>query len=477
MVTSTHRIGGRIRKNKTQIMYLNSEIELLFKMMDNLSKNGEGLNPVTKRMYLMGIISEMIPIITDLEIISENISSELSAEDARLKSIDRIFKDIGVEGLRIPSLEPNNEESEHIIYHMTDLFPLDDEKFDFNVENVNKLNTGVRMLCSEVNVFYKDINYAVGKGLKKICGLIYDITEKKKNIQNELYENFWYKIESQDDDLYIEQAQNEYDTWKDKHDDCSIQLLKDKVTQEILKLLKTGVFNPDTTPTNRDIKNSIIKISAEALEPGMTIPEDIEVECARFSKYVSYKDDIINIDYATLGKYIYKHINDINDDQINALIYFNFILWPIHSDMVVLKPELKKYLSYYDEEENNSNENLEWASTVIMSCKGLLKSDVDENFLQEYIQDAFNEEKLHLNHKLSGQSKYTTICRMIGMLKETRRVFRTDIVDMDLAEALASIIELNKNTLRRYVNQKNNSTEINDWTTSFVREKLYYDVD
>ena len=292
-----------------------------------------------------------------------------------------------------------------------------------------------------------------------------------------MYENFWYIIESQDDDLYIEQAQSEYDTWKDKHDDCSIQLLKDKVTQEILKLLKTGVFNPDTTPTNRDIKNSIIKISAEALEPGMTIPEDIEVECARFSKYVSYKDDILNIDYATLGKYIYKHINDINDDQINALIYFNFILWHIHSDMVVLKPELKKYLSYYDEEENNSNENLEWASTVIMSCKGLLASDVDENFLQEYIQAAFNEEKLHLNHKLSGQSKYTTICRMIGMLKETRRVFRTDIVDMDLAEALASIMKKNKNTLRRYVNQKNNSTEINDWTTSFVREKLYYDVD
>ena len=144
-------------------MYLNSEIELLFKMMDNLSKNGEGLNPVTKRMYLMGMISEMEPIITALEFISKNISFALSAEDARLKSIDRIFKDIGVEGLRIPSLEPNDEESEHIIYHMADLFPLDDEKFDFNVENVNKLNTGVHMLCSEENVFYKDINYAVGK--------------------------------------------------------------------------------------------------------------------------------------------------------------------------------------------------------------------------------------------------------------------------------------------------------------------------
>ncbi len=453
---------------------LNSDIEFLFKMINNLSMNVEGLNPVSRRMYLMGIISEMIPIITDLSVIKERLANELTAEDARLKSLSSFYEDIGIENLIIPHLDSNDEEGGYIINYITDLFPLDDKNYKFNSENLDRLKTGMRMLCSEANISDRDLNFAFVKGMNEISGLLYDINEKKKRIKSELYEGFWIQIESRDDDLYIERTQADYDKWREEHDDCDIQDLRDKVTQEILKLLQTGIFNQDTTPTNRDIKNSVIKLSDDALEPDMIIPDGIEIECARFSKYVSFREDILVLDYTALGKYIYKHMNKISDEQIDALIYFNFILWPIHREMAELKPKLKKYLPYSDD---NTNEILEWATTAIMSCEKLLASGVNGDILIKYIKGAFYEDSLHLSQKFSGQSKYTTICRMVGMLKDSRRVFKEEIVDIDLAKCLATISKKDVNTLRRYVNQKNTSKDRNlgEWTMNFVKENFYSD--
>lgn len=454
---------------------LNSDIEFLFKMIDNLSKNIDGLNPISRRLYLMGVISEMIPIITDLGIINDRLSSELTAEDARLKSLSSFCEDIGIGSLKTPHLDSNDEEGEgYVINYITDLFPLDDKNYKFTSENLDRLKTGMRMLCSEANISDRDINFAFVKGMREICGLLYDIHEKKKRIKSERYEDFWYQIESRDGDLYIEEAQADYDRWREDHDNCDIQNLRDKVTQEILKLLETGIFNQDTTPTNRDIKNSVIKISDDALEPDMIVPDGIEIECARFSKYVSFKEDILVLDYKALGKYIYKHMNKISDEQIDALIYFNFMLWPIHHDMTELNPKLKKYLPYSDD---NTNEMLEWATNAIMSCKDLLASGVKEDILKEYISGAFYEDSLHLSQRLSGQSKYTTICRMVGMLKDSRRVFKEEIVDIDLAKSLVSVFEKDVNTLRRYVNQKNISKDRNlsEWTTNFIKENFYSD--
>lgn len=455
-------------------MYLISEIEFLFKMMDDLSKIEEGLNTITRRMYLIGIISEMIPIITDLEIINDKLSNELSEEDARLKSLGRILEDIGIQQLKIPQLDSNDEEDEYIINFMTDLFPLNDKNYKFDKENIDSLKTGMRILCSEENISDRDIIFAYNKGVGEISRLLFEITNKKKNIKKELYEGFWYDIENRDDDLYIERAQNDYEEWKEGHDDCDIQVLRDKVTQEILRLLKTGIFKPDTIPTKRAINKSIIKISDDALEPDMTIPEDINIECARFSNYVSYKEDILFLDYTALGKYLYKHINDISDEQINALIYFNFMLWPIHHDMAELKPKLKKFLEY---EEDDVTELKEWAASALLSCKNLLEDNVGEDFLRDYIDSAFNVKELNLTHRLSGQSKFTTICHMVGMLKNIGKVFRNNLVDKDLAKVLATYFDKSPETLRRYINEKNKRGDslLYDWTTTFVKEKLLDD--
>ena len=66
---------------------------------------------------------------------------------------------------------------------------------------------------------------------------------------------------------------------------------------------------------------------------------------------------------------------------------------------------------------------------------------------------------------------------MVGMLKDSRRVFKEEIVDIDLAKSLVSVFEKDVNTLRRYVNQKNISKDRNlsEWTTNFIKENFYSD--
>ena len=63
------------------------------------------------------------------------------------------------------------------------------------------------------------------------------------------------------------------------------------------------------------------------------------------------------------------------------------------------------------------------------------------------------------------------------MLKDSRRVFKEDIIDNDLAKHLATIFKKDVNTLRRYVNQKNTSKDRNlgEWTMNFVKENFYND--
>ena len=124
-------------------MDLNTEIEFLFKTMDNLSKNIEYLNPIARRLYLIGIISEMTPIISELSYIESNISKELSVDDASLKSLTEILSNfhINIEFLTEPYTGDLNTDT--ILNYMTDMFPLGDENYSFTSGNIDKLKTGI----------------------------------------------------------------------------------------------------------------------------------------------------------------------------------------------------------------------------------------------------------------------------------------------------------------------------------------------
>lgn len=447
--------------------------------IDMMTDTWEYITPIARRMYAMGFMNEMYQIVTQLEDINEQLDSSLGFEDAYLDyawNDETKYRTGRLLDERMYQ-EENTQDKE--INELIDFFPLDKETYSFTSEKAGTLKTGMRYLCSDRNVSPRDIVFALDCGIKRIIGLLNSIKTKKAKIKDFQWEEFWYDFLLRDDDLYFESAQYDYDKWKEEHDWHDLQTLKDKRTQEILKVLKSGVFSHDVVPVKRDIANSIITIEEEAIEDGEEIPDNISTECARMSKYVSMKEDILCLDYVKLGKYVYKHYSQLEEGEKDSLIYFDIILYKIHEDMAECKPKLKKYLKFYEDEK--LDDVLKEAQDIIDSCKECLLDNVSKDFLTVYMKEAFyGTAKIEVQNKLQGQSKYTLICHMLGMLKTTQRVFRLDIVSADLAEALSKVVNKPaQKSLERYINQGCivQSSKLLDFTKKHVTDTLGNDAE
>lgn len=460
-------------------MTLALKIEMFFMQIDMMTDVWEEMTPIARRMYAMGFINEMHQIVSQLEIINEQLESSLSFEDADLESAWNENTRYKIGRLLDERMYREESTKDSEINKLIDFFPLGQETYSFTQKEADTFKTGMRYLCSEGNIAPRDIVYALENGINKVAGLLHSIKTRKTNIQDYQYEDFWYSFQFRDDDLYIEEAYNDYDKWKEDHDYQDLQTLKDKRTQEILKMLKSGVFTHDTVPIKREITNSIITISEEALEEGDEIPENIRVECARMSRYATMKEDILCLDYVKLGKYIYKHYSQIKEEEGDSLIYFDNILFKIQEDMGECKPKLKKYLRFYEDEKLDGV--LKEAQDIIDSCKECLLENVSKDYLIVYMKEAFyGTAQIEVQNKLQGQSKYTLICQMVGMLKTSDRVFKPSAISADLAEALSKVVRKPaKKSLERYINQGRimQNGKLLDFTKKYVTDTLGNDAE
>ena len=455
-------------------MFLYQQIEFLLLHLEFIDSHFDELSPISRRMYAVGLANELYQLVSELTEINEQLETSLNYEDAYLDISPYNGKRFVLNKLLDESLYREDSSNDADINKLIDVFPLGKEDYSFTSENAGRFKTGLRYLCSEANISPRDIVYALSDCIKNTFSLLFSIDRKKKYIKDFQYEDFWYAFLFRDDDLYSERAINDYDQWKEEHDYQDFQVLKDKRDQEILKMLASGVFSYDVMPVNRDIANSLINISEDALEQGMQLPEDIKTECARFSKYVYFKEDILCLDYTKLGKYIYKHYRSIHYEQGDSLIYFDYMLLHIHDDMAACKPKLKKHLRFY--EDDLLEPVLNDALKVIESCNGLLKKEIAQDYLKTYLSKAFyGDYKIEVQNKLKGQSKYTLLCQMLGMLKSTKKVFTLNTTSVDLAKALAKVVEKpREESLKRYIDEGSSDykSPLSKWTTQYVIEQL-----
>lgn len=464
-------------------MLLADRIHSALFLLEDISLCLKGINPITRRMYVTGLINELYQISSQLTIINERMDTSLSFEDACLSLSLLGEKRFGTQSVFNEKLYHEEESNDTDINRLIDILPQNDEDYTFTSENADRFKTGMRYLSSDANLSPRNIVYALNKGISSIISMLQKIQQKKNKIKDYQLEDFWYEFLMRDDDLFFERSISDYETWKEEHDWKDLQTLKDKRTQEILKMLKSGVFKYDVLPVKRDISNINLIVSEDALEDGTEITDDLKTECARFLKYVSYKEDILCLDYVKLGKYVYKHYYDMKEEEGDSLIYFENMLLHIHNDMAECEPKLKKYLKFNEDDELEIILNN--ALSVIDSCKELLKDGVPQDFLTNYLKEAFyGETKREVQEKLKGQSKYTIICNMLGILKTTLKVFRVDTTSPDLASLAAPVVKEqnegskkkypNKDSLKRYIDEgaTDNLSKLSQWTKKYVTEKL-----
>ena len=455
-------------------MALRIRIENLLNLLKTTTKCFCSISPITRRMLITGLLSEMQQITSELAIINNDLDSRISLEDADLD-----MSVLSVEGIDIHSIVDerryiNNDSTDSVINHMIDIFPLDNKDYTFTSDKADTFKTGMRHLCSDAIISPRDYTFAINKGINQIFSLLTTIQQKKSKIQDYQYEEYWYEYLGKDDDLIPELVTNDYDAWKEEHDWEDMQVLKDKRTQEILKLLKSGVFTHDVKPVKRDINNCIITIPEESLEDETELPENINTECARMSKYVYMKEDIMCLDYAKLGKYLYRHYRDVSYDEGDSLIYFDYMLDNIHNDMAACNPKLKVHLKFY--EDDIFKATLDDAIRIMESCNCLLSDKVDKDFLKDYIAAAlYSEVKTEVHAKLKSQSKITLICGMLGMMKTTLKVFKQGTTSAELAHELSTVVKKPlEDSLKRYIDKgaSDNSSSISKWTTQYVMTQL-----
>ena len=127
-------------------------------------------------------------------------------------------------------------------------------------------------------------------------------------------------------------------------------------------------------------------------------------------------------------------------------------------------------------DDNLLEETLNSALGIIDSCTKLLAKGVQEDFLTTYLREAFYDNKMgEVQALLKGQSKYTILCQMLGMLKTTQKVFRLDVTSADIADALEDVIKKpKKDSLKRYIDKGacDHISKVAKWTVQYVADIL-----
>ena len=106
-------------------MLIGLKIGLLFQLMEETSLDFLVYNPVMRRMLSMGFITELHQLESELIIINNKLDSEISFDDASInKDMDFLKERLRVDILMNPKSYYNREETDVIVNHVIDSFPL-----------------------------------------------------------------------------------------------------------------------------------------------------------------------------------------------------------------------------------------------------------------------------------------------------------------------------------------------------------------
>ena len=445
-------------------------------MSEGLPPFWTSVSPLTRRLIALGVISEMRIAIEQLEAINQRLDFEISTEDADIdfdlwlgdsSDIQYIFHNLGY---------ITSDEDDSTVNKLPDLFPIG-KSLTFREASAETLKTGLRQLGSDINLNHTDIAKALINGFGRIVCLVREIQEKMNEIPDELYENYCHDSFARDLDLAYQAAERDYLSWKDEHEWKSQQSLEDKRTQEILRLITSGVFIHAIKPTNREIKECPIKIQEEALEYNTTLPDEIEVECARVGNFVFMKESIMWLDYVKIGKYLYKHYKDMTFEEEMAIKYFDVMLDFIHRDMAGVNPSLAVYLPDY--EDNKLQAIFDNALKVITTCNTYLSEKLPNDFLKQYLEAAFyGDIKREVQSILGRKAIYTNICKMLGMLRVSMKVFKVGTSSEQLAACVSTLTDKpNKDSMIRKIDEgaSDKNSKIRIWTDDYIKTHCYTD--
>lgn len=457
------------------MLRISDEIEYLNQLITQPPEGMVGTE-LFRRMYAWGVLAVFNKVNRDLETLSGQLDTAVNL-DAISIDFDK-YCDVNYWtciGLRVgwkrqwglDETSEDNGKHQTEINLLTDFLPNGEEGYHTTPDVLNSFKTAMHQLCDEERMGTRDLVYALDKGLKTLFQLLCEIQKKVKKPETHLFAKLWDEIQN----TYSEEGiDRQYRDWLDDMGEPSLDELKARQKQEIFDFLRTGFFRFAQMPTGREVKNRKLVIGEDDLEVGTEIPEGFDAECAKFEKFVEWKEECILVfNYEKLGQYIYKNYKRFDKDDLYCITGFDKLMDLIHEEMAKRRPQLSKYLKRYAD--NQVEELLNDCKKIINAFKPCLRSGVRETILEEFLDKLLFDSNLmeEARSMLGGQSRNKYICGIVNELSN-RMIFDGKYVSSDLAKVLSAELEKVKNeTLLRYLKDPDNTTvALHNWTKDII---------
>ena len=422
------------------------------------------LAPISRRLRCISILTEIYQVQMALEDVRERIEMEIDKDVALID-----FKNYKEMSLWIENGHPvwlneyytEQKDKDTIINHMVDILPLNEANYTFTSAQSESFKNSMHQFCDDSKLEYRSFSYSLYKGLKNIIDLLKDIQTMTTEIPPYRFEEFWAKLSAKH--CKNNEVEAEFRRWKHEHAPLDLDILKEKLEEEIIALLNTGVFSHGDPLYTSEIKKSKVKID----------DENLQEDCARFSKQVEKYNTILVMDYSKLGEYVYYHLDDLYDNDLEALANFDKVRELITNEMIKIEPSLEADSITKREKEEAVFEE---CARFIEKCNKHLLPTVNPHILRNILKDLYNgKSKSELREKLEKSSKYITLCEILASIKNSQKVFNAKTTFEDLATSLAKDIEKpSKNSLRDYLKKSSadSKTRISILTSTAITNHL-----
>ena len=178
-----------------------------------------------------------------------------------------------------------------------------------------------------------------------VCELADNLKKVKSTFDKpELYEKLMQQMKAEYADPDIDY---EYEQMKEAYIEPSTKDYLKMQVKACMDFLKSGMLNNVLSISNEEIEEVDEAKLHKMLDPDYKKPDNLKKLWAKLKKFIVLKENVMLVPQRNLiRKHVLKHFNELNGDHFSALFRLEKLLTLMHQDMVKMKPELAKHLTF-----------------------------------------------------------------------------------------------------------------------------------
>ena len=346
-----------------------------------------------------------------------------------------------------------------------------ESEIDTKTKNNNKhkhLNN-LRKMTNSITMEGDDIVESIVNGIDQMTTFLKEIQQKTKNASKEHFGKVFRKMEERYDE---ELVSAEYLEWIHNTDKLIFDSLKEYQTLTVAEFLKKKILRFASEPTQRELGEVKVDLVREFLPCDYELPSEFAKSCARFRRFISWQDDIMQIDYNALGWYLFRYYYKLSEEERNAIFQLDLLMKRIHSDMAQLHPELAAFLKKNSGDTGGKNyfacgKNL----GVMLEGDWFLKFRTDKKYEREWIikfvsalmkseyRDVIADEWSKPERRLMLKASIVYCLKEAGVIEGS---------DLSISKALVNGTDKDNKTFSIYMGRSKNC-EFKDWIIVYVK--------